>query len=127
MVMNAERALRVGGVDLLLRCDRGEAVDAMLAPWQGYRPAVAPPAPHVVVEYHAIDGYMTEQPPQRSYPGFACVARGPHEYQLWRRDSRGTIEIPADISRPVVARFEGNPGAFAIEASLRLAMSLAVP
>jgi hypothetical protein len=127
MVMNAERALRVGGIDLLLRCDNADAVDALLAGWQGYRPAAAPPAPHVVVEYTAVEGYLTEQPAQRAYPGFACVARSPHEYELARRDSRGTIEIPSDLSRPVVARFEGNARPFAIEASLRLGMSLAVP
>jgi len=105
----------------------------MLAPWRGYRPEDSDLAPHVIVEYQTIDGYMREQPAQRSYPGFGCVAHSPQEpkasveYELWRRDSRGTIEIPADLAQPVVARFEGNPGAFAIEASLRLAMSLAVP
>src|SRR5688572_13169237 len=104
MGMNAERTLRVGGVDLLLRSDRGEALDAMTAPWQGYGPADTAPAPHVVVEYSVIDGYLTEQPPQRGYPGFACVARSANAYELWRRDSRGTIEIPDDIARPVVAR-----------------------
>jgi hypothetical protein len=120
-----ERALCVGGVEIVLRAHRGDALDGLLDPWPPYPSRGGPPG--VILEYRAIDGFQGEQPADRVYPGYGCRARSPREYAVWRRDSRGTIEIPDDPGQPVVGRFEGNPGRWAIEASLRVVMSLALP
>jgi hypothetical protein len=125
MIEWTHRALRVGGVEIELRCTRDGSLAALLQPWEGYRSAGGPP--DVVLEYDAIEGWLGEQPEGRPYPGYACHARSASEYLLARRDSRGTIEIPPDPSSPVTGRFVGNAGKWAIEAALRITMSLALP
>lgn len=119
--------LCIGGVEIDLRVSDDDAALRLVEPWTGYRGGAADP--DVRFEYRTIAGFMGEQPPEQPYPGYGCRARAVDagvEYALWRRDSRGTILIPKG-GGPLHGRFEGNPGRWAIEACLRVTMSLAMP
>lgn len=119
--------LRIGGIEIDLRVSDAEALARLVEPWTGYRGGAA--EPDVRFEYHTIDGYMGEQPEDTPYPAYGCRAETTSagvRYAIWRRDSRGTILVPRQDG-PLHCRFEGNPGRWAIEACLRVTMSLALP
>jgi hypothetical protein len=118
-----DHRLHIGGVEILLRA-RPEVIAGLLEPWPpGFGSAGG--APDLVLEYEGIDGWLREQPEGRGYPGYAITGREDGALSLARRDSEGTIS--AGPTGPVTARFRGNSQHFAIEAVLRVAISVALP
>jgi hypothetical protein len=117
--------MHVGGVEIALTCERADVVEALVGRWRGYEGTGR--SPDVVLRYEAKEGWLIPQPAGREYPGYDSSAAPDGELRFARRDSRGTIMIPGSAEGPVRCEFEGAAMPHALDATLRLALSVAVP
>ncbi|MBI4511684.1 MAG: hypothetical protein HY698_18770 [Deltaproteobacteria bacterium] len=132
MVPWVERSLRIADVEILLRSNRAELLDAFFAPLKGYESPGAPP--EIIQQYVVASGFRPFLPAEREYPGYNFrpevdadgKAGASARYLFSRRDSGGTIEVPDAPSEPVVGTFEGRGARSVLEATLRISLCMAL-
>ena len=115
-----ERRLCLGGLEILVRCDR-PCVLELAGSWDGYQSSGR--TPDLVHEFRAVAGFAQEQPADRPYPGFGCKADDSGRYEFARKDASGELTIDTDPNTALVTRFTGAPTRGALESTLRLALS----
>jgi hypothetical protein len=119
----AHKRFEVAGIAVSLRGTAADALSELSAyydeyPYEGDRVDLA-----MTCRY---EPGFTAKPSAAQYPGFDSELLADGRVSVWRSDARGAIALPGDASAPVVAEFTlGSP--LAIEAAIRISMSVALP
>ncbi len=121
MASPTERGLHIAGLEIQVRCNRPDLLDVLMREFVGYEPRGG--APDVVLEYEAREDFRPSQLPTHPWPGYTARWDG-SSYRYWRKDSEGVL-VEAD-GGPVIARFQGIPLHWTIEATMRVTTSVAL-
>ncbi|MFH0899495.1 MAG: hypothetical protein V2A73_02575 [Pseudomonadota bacterium] len=116
-----ERRLRIAGLEILLRSNRGDVLNGLVERFDGYQSL--DDYPNLAFEY-SVDDSLTGL----NWPFPPCHFETGNDglYHFSREDLRGTVEVPIGRDAPVLGRFEGNGEQKTMAIALRIALAFSL-